>query len=214
MTKETNIIDVIKEVADDVNLPKKISKTLGILFGPVVKETGLFWSDIMRERIIRRQANFFVDFQNHFESKGLKLKVLPDKFLITVIDEVGNQDDEPIRKLWLNLLADTCESEEHSIHMTLASVLKDIGPGEAKVLSYLHQGEVNNKINGRNRRYMGRITKLVEEVSIDRNRCDLLVDNLVRVGLIEQFRGTKQYSVTRRFTLTNLGNEMMKRCQS
>lgn len=97
--------------------------------GETLTDQVQFWQWKNRVRIAEK-------FRRIVETKQIAARVLPPSFLIPLIRDCGDVEDENLQDAWARLLASAVENESAE-HVGFATLLKQMAPSDARVLQAL-----------------------------------------------------------------------------
>jgi len=225
VSSENPIVQIVRDVVDDLNLLKKVAKTLETLFGPATREIGEYLGDAVRERRIKRQAEFFIKFQKEIDQKGLKLTAIPDKILFPLIEVVSLEDDDALKEKWLSLMVNAVQGSDINLYPTFIELLRHLSPYEVKILEAIARKSMKSDTFEYSRTMHFEIqfvNTVLEELEILPAKGLVLIDNLIRLNLIEYhvnssssglFAIITAHSRPTKVRLTNLGIDFFFACK-
>lgn len=178
--QSNSVLDVIKSIASDMNLPGKVFKTIENLIGPAINETGQLMADVIRHKRLTNQAKFFIKFQTTIESQGYQLKQLPDNFILPLIENVGVIDNEDLQEKWLNLLLNATQTDDIELYPLYSDLLRQISSMEVKMLDELYLRVSEKEV----RTYEAK-DNFIEAIGVGEFKGSIYLDNLARLNLIE-----------------------------
>lgn len=210
----------IEKIVKDLNLPKqlvdKADRFLSALLGPSVAETGQLLADKVRFRRLKNQVSILRKAEALLSEAAMKPNSVALKTLVPLLEAASLEEEDSIQDLWAGLLANATEGTGNcALHSICIQVLSTISPDEAKALRRMYslyqkrRDEVGNKYRARQVTY--RIAAMFEGSEISDRAQILLVDNLVRLNMIERKGGIHALSGTL-VNLTDLGLGVLSEC--
>ena len=115
----------------------------GLVVIPTAKEVGGMLADSVRQKRFMRQMRCLVEAKKFMEENGLDpVKVLPDVFIVPVLEEAANIDDENLSEMFARLLAaGVAEGGRATVHPSFAKTLGQLSTLNVKVLNLIDTRE-------------------------------------------------------------------------
>ena len=155
-----------------------------IVAGPIMEGTGIFTDKVKYWRF-KNQVNIITKARAFLKEKGIETpKKIPIKDVSTLLEYASFEEEEVMQNSWAKLLANTMnpENQFNSCHL-FSQILNQISINEFNILSY-----IKSKcflMSSEDRPYLER-SDLIRNSYSDYNTGILLIDNLLRLRLIEE----------------------------
>lgn len=166
------------------------------------------------------------------KERGCKTrKLIPPKLGIPLIDNALLEDDDDLRELWCNLIANSLDPNfDEEIRNSYVEIIRSITSLDAKILEYIFKETFNITIatievtNSTVRIVDCRIRfdKIIEYIKCEPNKIRLSLDNLMRVQCIQDITvrdtvkamksGVDVITIEESYSLTELGFHFIKAC--
>lgn len=180
MGNETNAVaEIGKEVI------KRAARFLEVLTIPPFQEVGLLAQDQVKYWRFKNQVRILNKAQDYLRKKQVSPKKVPLKILVPLLEYGSLEEEQSMQERWAALLsraADPKYSYEHTL--SNIEILKQISPAEAKVLDVmfeLHPMQAQESID-----FEQRNDEVVKRVGVTEADYNVLLSNLLRLGLIEE----------------------------
>ncbi|WP_233885876.1 Abi-alpha family protein [Tenacibaculum piscium] len=175
-----------KELAEGIG--KVAEKALDfiekVIAGPVIEGTGILTDKIQFIRF-KNKVEIITKAIEFLEKKGIKTpKEIPVKDLTTLLENASFEKDEVMQDCWANLLANTLSPENtFNVCHIFSQILNQLSISEIIVLNYMF---INCfQISSEHRPYFEK-RDLIRKCPSDFNSGILIIDNLLRLRLIEE----------------------------
>lgn len=191
---------------------------IGKILGPASEEIGLLVSDNIRYFRFKNQVRILIKANNYVESKGLKVKHIPTKILVPLLENASLEDDEELQDEWARLIGNMADSEQNLQNQIFPYLLSQTSKEELAELRILQSKEreylelnseykslISNKNNkSRSKEELKLIEESIREIEQSGYRISLKYyeqSNLERLGLIKQLppkimiRGYENYDL-------------------
>jgi hypothetical protein len=177
--KDSNKVDFTSTLGE-----KALDFVQQILTDPISELTGTLKDKFEYVRF-KNKVNILLKVKKFLESKGIKTESkIPMKDLSTLLEYSSFEDEEQMQDKWASLLANTLDPKNkfNSCHL-FSQVLNQLSINEINILTYLlnksfltHAGEV----------VFIEQKRLINQSGADYNTALIVIDNLLRLGLIER----------------------------
>jgi Abortive infection alpha len=155
-----------------------------LIAAPLMEGTGIFTDKIKYWRF-KNQIEIIVKAQEFLKSKGIEVpKKIPIKDVTTLLEYASFEEEEIMQTSWSKLLANALNpnNQFNACHI-FSQVLNQISVNEIYILKYAYSQCFF--VSSEDRPYFER-KELNRNSETDFNTCMLLVDNLLRLRLIEE----------------------------
>lgn len=113
-----------------------VKDVMNRLFGPFADELGGLMADPIRVWRYQRSLKLFEKVARISEATGLKLKPVPLKTLLPILEFASVEEDEDLHSRWANLLANSAMDGDR-VRPFFPDALRQLGPVEARLLDYM-----------------------------------------------------------------------------
>jgi hypothetical protein len=207
-----NSIDLRSSTID--KLIGSVNSLLGKLFGPAIEETGLLLSDSVKIWRLKNQLTNLEKVNEIVRKKNIPIGKVNIKVLMSYLDGVSVEDDQILQEMWAHLLTHYIDANSNITINVFPDLLRQLSSHDVQILKYMVQNgglEIN---------YYGNTDKKIEFENYE-------LDNLARLGLIEQISDFSVYSdcgydepkfnveelSPKGFQLTDMGEKLLKICE-
>lgn len=115
---------------------------LGKLISPTVEEVGLLLSDNIKLYRFKNQVKILLKAKKYVEDKNIKLKEIPTKILVPLLENASLEDNEDIQDKWAAMIANFANSKNNLQNQIFPYLLSQISIEEYDELKYLQQREI------------------------------------------------------------------------
>ena len=215
----------------DNNLPAPISekaiekafKFLEKIIIPPCEELGLLLQDQVRLWRFKNQVRILNKAEEYLKKKNIKPQKVPFKFIAPLLEYSSFEEEETMQERWAALLARAADPKYiHKNNLYCLEILKQISPTEAKVLDAMfefHPLEYLRSID-----YKERDKVIMERNNLDFPDYQVLLSNLLRLGLIEEDSNSKSahrlmtnaprfHTIKSKTELTDIGYLFVRQCK-
>jgi hypothetical protein len=122
-----------------INLPAITSFLLGIgfTFNKTIKQIDSCFSDEIRFWQFQNQVKILEKAKIFCQRKNKPINIIPKKFLVPLLEEGKNEDNESIQNMWAALLGNAVIGE--AVHPAYVKTLSELTLVEAKILTFFYQ---------------------------------------------------------------------------
>lgn len=192
--------------------------------GPAADEIGLLLQDRVRLYRYKNQLRMVEQAETWAAESGRDVETVPMRILLPLLEGGGLESDPALADMWAALLARAAiDEDEEEILPSYPSILKQLSPADAEVLSALFTWEPD-PLDAKSKQWgpeFDLVLALIE--GREQSEIELVLDNLIGLGLVERrpsfFRmrgddGKKQdvLATQRAFRLTTLGIRFVAAC--
>lgn len=114
---------------------------LGKLISPTVEEIGLLISDNVRYLRYKNQIGILLKAKDYVEKRNIKVKEIPIKILVPLLDKASLEDNEEIQDKWAKMLTNMVDSEYNLQNQIFPHILSQISIEEFNELKVLQSQE-------------------------------------------------------------------------
>lgn len=185
-----------------------------------VRQGGGILSDNVRLWRFRNQVKIIREAQKIVEESGLQKQQVPIKVLAPLIENSSLEEDQSMQQKWANLLANATTGFL-GIKANYVEILKELSSTEVSILDAMYR-DANTEPDTEKRKTMqfGKM-EICKSFSLSSDDCDLIIQNLYRLGLcrppgsIGITFGNERVGLqtTNVFELTSLGTHFIQACQ-
>jgi hypothetical protein len=118
---------------------------LGKLIGPIVEEVGLLAADNIKYIRFKRQVKTLNKASEYAEKHNIKIKGMPIKILVPLLEHASLEDDEPMQDKWATLLGNMADSEQNLQNHVFPYILSQLSIQEYEALKSLREQEKRNR---------------------------------------------------------------------
>jgi hypothetical protein len=86
---------------------------LGKLISPTVEELGLLVSENVKFLRFKNQVRILLKARDYVEKKKIKVKEVPIKILVPLLDKASLDDNEELQDKWSNMLINMVDSTQN-----------------------------------------------------------------------------------------------------
>ncbi len=185
-----------------------------------VKHAGGILSDNVRFWRWKNQVRIVEKVKEKIEHSGLEKKRIPLKVLVPILENSSLEEDEQLQDKWANMLANAISGKKQ-ISPNYAAILSELSSVEVVLLDQLHKEASGiHDYEERKNLQFGR-ENVCKALKIDTSSADLIIENLIRLGLCQSPAGSGimigQYKFALRtieiFEMTTLGYEFVSICK-
>ena len=215
----------------DNNLPATISekaiekafKFLEAIIIPPCEELGLLLQEQVRLWRFKNQVRILNKAEEYLKKKNIKPQKVPFKFIAPLLEYSSLEEEETMQERWAALLARAADPKYiDKNNLYCLEILKQISPIEAKVLDAMfefHPLEYLRSID-----YKERDKVIMERNNLDFPDYQVLLSNLLRLGLIEEDSNSKSahramtnaprfHTIKSKTELTDIGYLFVRQCK-
>jgi hypothetical protein len=95
--------------------------------------------DAILYRRLPQTARLMMDSAAKVRASGLPTEAVPDKTLRAILEASSFEDDDDIREMWTNLLANAATVSAGEVHPSFPEILRQFDPLDAQVVDLLHK---------------------------------------------------------------------------
>jgi hypothetical protein len=224
----TELLTAIKSIIINIKEPMDTEKKIieeGIavaknflqkLINPPLEELGLLIADNIKLWRFKNQVKILTKAEEYINKKNIKIKQIPLKILVPLLDGASLEEDDDLRDKWSALIVNYA-NENQKINCTIyPNILNQLSSNEARCLDkMLEKGTYD----------VGEFSDLWNEFELNWGN----VDNLKRLGLLEAksdiyasepeydedgtFRQEIYEEGDNEYRLTSLAKEFIKTCK-
>lgn len=154
-----------KIIQNSIDLAKEF---LSKIISPPAEELGLLLQDQVRFWRFKNQIKILEKAKNFATSRKTKIKYIPVKILVPLLDGCSLEDDPKLQDSWANLVVSYCDSDKRIRSSVFPYILSQISPVESKCIEFLYLSKVSLHFD-----------KFWEEYKVT----DAELSNLVRLGV-------------------------------
>lgn len=157
---------------------------LGKVANPALEESGGLMQDTVKFWRFKNQVNILLKAKAFLEKKGLDPKAILPKTLAPLLEAGSLETDPGLQDMWANLLASYAEGE--LAIQSYPSLLKELSPMEARILTDLNTARVKAGLSGRDLLTHGSPKmEICKALGISDDQYDVMIDNLIRLNLVQ-----------------------------
>lgn len=186
-------------------------------------------SELGRQRA-RKAEQVIVDAALILDDADRRATKVPGRVLLPLLQAASVEEDTDLRRMWATLLANSADSARGADMLPgFVSILGELAPVEALILESVyfqsqddpnHVGYVPGDDGTILKLYAGRGQEPMREVTLPFGNYKVLVDNLARLGLIQQvFTGQTTFGLLETYRdyysglrLSPLGHHFVQAC--
>ena len=120
---------------------------LGKLISPTLEEIGLLLSDNIKFIRYKNQIKILLKAKEYVEKKNIKIKEIPIKILVPLLENASLEDDEDLQDKWAKMLTNMVNSEYNLQNQIFPYLLSQISIEEFEELKRLSLKEIDNLKN-------------------------------------------------------------------
>lgn len=200
-----------------------LTGVLGRLLGAPADALGDVAAHPIREwqrKRVQRAEQVVLDAAKLVAEKKGKIKPVPGRILLPILEHCSVEEDDELRKVWGRLLASAAmPNPKEPVLTAYAHILAELTPLEVKILDFvLEHGEEKLKFWGERKSgifYVFRRAKVCKRFRIHPALAITIKDNLVRLNLVVD-NGSAQDDTSRAmwpYCMTNLGQDFLSACR-
>lgn len=217
-----------------------------------IGQLGEIFGDNVRIWRYKRAIKHLLDVKAYHKKVGIQVKQIPLKVLLPLLENASLEEDENLQEKWTALLANAIDFENNlELHNIFVELLRQLSPVEVKVLDYMFDEGTTNKNKRVPKVFSSLILKQMkgdgnplhirevfkiddlsdedEEEVKEREKEKIIINNLVRLNLIEYGESRRKSSSSRemltptftmipyvdksKISLTTLGEKFIKECR-
>ena len=114
---------------------------LGKLIGPTIEEIGLLGGDSLKYYRFKIQLNTLLKSKKYAEKNNVKLKEIPLKILVPLLDNLSIEEDEELQDKWAKMIVNLADSEKNFQSQIFPYLLNQISKEEFDGLQELLEKE-------------------------------------------------------------------------
>lgn len=178
------------------------------------------FGDMVRVWRYKRAIKLLADVEEYHKQNGIKVKQLPIKVLLPILENATLEEDEGLQKKWTALLANATDSANTlELHNIFVELLRQLSHLEVKVLDFMYTNSQPNKdgtspqatFSSKILREIYHKNEFQKDGSLNNTTHEnpiiekekLIIDNLTRLNLIE-------ITITGKLIHTNSGSSLMR----
>lgn len=142
MSQELNIKSSTLEKGLDL-----IKDFVGKLIGPTIEEIGLLFSDKIKYFRFKNQVDILVKAEKYVKEKKIKIKEVPIKILVPLLENASLEDDSEMQEKWANMIGNLADSEQNLQNQIFPYLLGQVSKEEYESLVGLNADETNYEEN-------------------------------------------------------------------
>lgn len=108
------------------------------LIGPAVDEVGLLLADNIRVWRFKNQINILNKTEEYIKKKGIKIKKVPLKILVPLLEGSSLEEEGNIQEMWVALFVNNVDSKQKGTSTVFPYFLTQISSQEAKWLKDIY----------------------------------------------------------------------------
>lgn len=174
---------------------------LGKLISPTIEEIRLLISDSVKYLRFKNQVRILLKAKDYVEKRNVKLKEIPIKILVPLLDKASLEEDERLQDKWSKMLTNMVDSELNLQNQVFPYILSQISLTEFDHLKKLLEEEKQHwqkvkelvELNKTDKYSFNQETKAIkrEVDKIEQSGFWILLEeferaNLLRLGLVRQ----------------------------
>lgn len=90
--------------------PELAKDFLGRLINPTAEEVGLLISDNIKYFRFKNQVRILLKTKDYVEKKNIKIKEIPIKILVPLLENASLEDNDSLQNKWANLLVNMIDT--------------------------------------------------------------------------------------------------------
>lgn len=195
---ETNLNIKSSTIEKGIELAKEF---LSKLVSPTVEEVGLLISDNIKFIRFKNQIKILLKAQKYVEEKNLKIKEIPIKILVPLLENASLEEDEELQDKWASMLTNMVDSDYNLQNHIFPYLLGQISKYEFEALEkfmefekeYYLKRKTYYKLREKDGFILSTETKKAKEIiqEIEQKGLKISLDeyeyaNLTRLGLLKQ----------------------------
>lgn len=166
-------------------LADKAFDFLGKVVNPPLEELGGLLADKIKFWRFKNQVNIILQVKCFFEQKGIQPRKIPLKTLAPLLEHSSWEEDPHMQTKWASLLANAANPKySYDIHLAYVEILNQLSPLEAKLLDLLFN-EYEKTPSDKKQALSFSKEKICQVMNIPSDKFDVLVDNLLRLNLLQ-----------------------------
>lgn len=114
---------------------------LGKLISPTIEELGLFISDNIKYLRFKNQINILLKARKYVEEKKIKIKEIPIKILVPLLDQSSLEENEELQEKWARLLSNMVDEKTNAQNNIFPFLLGQLSIEEYTALKQLKKDE-------------------------------------------------------------------------
>jgi len=107
------------------------------LIGPSIDEIGLLFADNLKLIRFKNQVRMLLKAREYVDMKGIKIKEVPIKLLVPLLEGASLEDDENLQDKWTNMLINMVDSEANFQNHIFPYILSQVSINEFEALKSL-----------------------------------------------------------------------------
>ena len=174
---------------------------LGRLINPAAEEVGLLISDNIKYFRFKNQVRILLKAKDYVEKKNIKIKEIPIKILVPLLENASLEDNDTLQNKWANLLVNMIDSEKNLQNQIFPYILSQISIEEYEGLKEILDREQQHRLEKTKLEELKKDDKfsLQKETREQQKRVNEIeqsgfwvsleeyeISNLLRLGLIRQ----------------------------
>lgn len=213
-------------------IAQEAAKYMNVIATTPLQQLGEMIGDRFRIWRYKQAINLLLDVKKYHVRKGIKVREIPVKTLLPILENASLEEDEALKNKWTALLINaTDESNSFDLHNVCTEILRQLSAIEVKVLDKIYDElkEVNFDIfDSKVAVYILKDVYKQQGKEYDSSAEEqekIIVSNLIRLGLIEYTpdKGKMLHKPMGAFlkvrtlkewiSLTDLGRRFVKECK-
>jgi hypothetical protein len=146
----------------------------------------------INKRLHRNLITVAIEAKQKLSEAGVSAKEVPLSIIHLLLQAASVEEEPKLQTLWANLLANAADPRGHGINKSFVGTLKELSRTEALVLQERARFKASNKGKGEmfgpsdkiDERTIVEFSEPVLTTALSESEWRLLLDNLVRLGLI------------------------------
>jgi|TARA_R110000822_G_scaffold309965_2_gene440793 hypothetical protein len=174
---------------------------LGRLINPAAEEVGLLISDNIKFFRFKNQVRILLRAKDYVEKKNIKIKEIPIKILVPLLENASLEDNDTLQNKWANLLVNMIDSEQNLQNQIFPYILSQISIEEYDGLQEILDREQQHRLEKTKLEELKKDDKfsMQKETKEQQKRVNEIeqsgfwvsleeyeISNLLRLGLIRQ----------------------------
>ena len=200
------ITDSVKELNYPKILMDKGEKLAKSLFGSSVNELAGSFTDSLRLRRFKNQIDILEKAEKHIKERGLNPKNIDLKILAPLVNFISLEENPELQEIWAKLITNIVTIEGRTLlKQNSLDIISKISNEEVKILNYIYEeflirreekfkkwqksprlSKMKTKIEEfKINEFSFSLHKIGKDNSIDRFDLDLMISNLIVLGVIK-----------------------------
>src|SRR3989338_8778078 len=180
---------VIKQEVEVEASKEEVQSFFNAVIPDFVRDAGGILSDNVRFWRWQNQVNIVKKVKKKIEQSGLQKKQIPLKVLVPILEHSSLEEDSDLQDKWANMLANAISGNK-KISPNYVAILSELSSVEVGLLDKLHNeaSQIPDYDKRKNLQF-GR-ENICKILSIEVQVADLIIENLIRLGLCQSPAGS------------------------